>query len=72
MTNKNKKPQKQGPALIAFSVKDGKNGGNAYWTRIGAAWAHDDGEGFNLQLDLYPPDGKIVLRSPKSDDEAGA
>ncbi len=35
------------------------------WSRIGAAWSHKDGKGFNLQLETLPVDGKIVLRTPK-------
>jgi hypothetical protein len=27
-----------------------KNGQRNYWREIGAAWAHGDGEGFNLKL----------------------
>lgn len=23
-------------------------GDNAYWTKVGAAWAHKDGDGFNI------------------------
>jgi hypothetical protein len=49
------------PSHIAYHVKDG-NSGKGYWTRIGAAWAHADGNGFNIQMDLLPPDGRITLR----------
>jgi hypothetical protein len=43
-----------------------------FWTRIGAAWEHKDGEGIDLQLDLVPTSGgRIVLRAPR-EDEAGA
>lgn len=51
------------PALIAYHVRDVK-GGESYWTRIGAAWAHDDGQGFNIQIDVVPLDGRITLRTP--------
>jgi hypothetical protein len=33
-----------------------------YWIRIGAAWAHKDGNGFNIQLETAPLDGRISLR----------
>jgi hypothetical protein len=36
-----------------------------FWSRIGAAWSHKDGQGFNLQLDTLPIDGRIVLRHPQ-------
>ena len=50
---------------------------NPYWTKIGAAWAHNDGNGFNLRFDLLPNSpGDIVLRVAKpkdaQGDEAGA
>jgi hypothetical protein len=69
-TNKNKKTEKQGPALVAYHVREAKDGkGKGFWTRIGAAWSHEDGEGFNVQIDVMPIDGRIVLRTPKADDE---
>lgn len=49
------------PSHVAYHVKDG-NSGKGFWTRIGAAWAHADGNGFNIQFDLLPPDGRITLR----------
>lgn len=33
------------------------------WTRIGAAWPHKDGKGFNIDLEYLPQKkGRIVLR----------
>lgn len=64
-----KKSETKAPALIAWYVREAK-GGKAYWTRIGAAWPHQNGDGYTLQLDLYPLDGRIVLLSPKADDMA--
>lgn len=49
------------PTHIAYQVRDGKEKG--YFTRIGAAWPHKDGKGFNIQLDAVPLDGKITLRT---------
>jgi len=48
------------PTHIAYQVREGEKKG--YWTRIGAAWPHKDGKGFNIQLDCMPFDGKISLR----------
>ena len=46
---------------------------DAPWTRIGAAWAHDDGQGLSLKLDLLPnAPGGIVLRKPKAEASEGA
>jgi hypothetical protein len=32
------------------------------WTRIGTAWPHKDGKGFNAELRALPVSGKLVLR----------
>lgn len=37
-------------------------GETAYWTRIGAAWSHPDGKGFNLALSALPITGRLVIR----------
>ena len=34
---------------------------------IGAAFMHQDGDGYNIVLQALPIDGKIVLRLPKED-----
>jgi hypothetical protein len=44
-------------------VRDRKDG-NGFWTRIGSAWQHADGKGFNIQIDTAPLDGRISLRIP--------
>jgi hypothetical protein len=51
------------PAFEAFVV-DG-DGKDAFWTKIGAAWPHEDGKGFNVQLVALPANGRIALRVPK-------
>jgi hypothetical protein len=44
-----------------------KNGERSFWQKIGAAWVHADGEGFNLKLDYLPlNDAEIVIRKPKA------
>ena len=59
---------KQPPGLIAWYVAE--RGEKSFWTRIGAAWDHDDGKGMTLQLDLMPiGEGRIVLREPSVDTE---
>ena len=32
------------------------------WTRVGVAFPHDDGKGFQVQLKALPIDGKLVIR----------
>jgi len=49
------------PSHIAYQVRD-REGGKGFFTRIGAAWQHKDGRGFNVQLDCVPLDGRISLR----------
>ena len=51
---------KNTPAFVAYHVPESEN---PFWTKIGAAWDHSDGDGFTLQLDLIPANtGQIVLR----------
>lgn len=59
-----KKPSRQ-PAYIAYQVRDSEEKGEAFWTRIGVAFAHADRKGFNLILDALPLTGQIALRLPK-------
>lgn len=57
--------------LIAYHVKEIERGSEKkdFWTRIGVAFPHKDGKGFNVMLDLLPPDGKLVLRTYEPKDE---
>lgn len=48
------------PTHVAYHVRNGKN--DSFWTRIGVAWAHADCNGFNIQLEVAPLDGRIALR----------
>jgi hypothetical protein len=47
---------------FAYKVRDRGEGRKAIWTRIGSAWQHADGKGFNIQLDAVPLNGRISLR----------
>ena len=49
------------PTHIVYQVQD-REGKPGFWTRIGGAWPHADGQGFNLQLAVVPLDGRITLR----------
>lgn len=53
--------KKSAPTHIAYHVSDSANG-KGFWTRVGAAWAHQDGNGFSLQMKLMPQDGRITIR----------
>jgi len=50
------------PSHVAYQVRDRGEGKKSYWTRIGSAWAHADGKGFNIQIEAVPLDGRITLR----------
>ena len=67
MTSNQGKPQpaKKLPVYIAYTVSAHDPDDKGFWTQIGAAWQHDDGEGFNLKLNALPIDGQIVLRTRK-------
>ena len=49
------------PSHIVYHIRD-REGSEGFWTRIGAAWAHKDGNGFNIQIETVPLDGRITLR----------
>ncbi|MEM0929596.1 MAG: hypothetical protein AAGI89_09925 [Pseudomonadota bacterium] len=57
------------PSHIAYQVDQGSDE-KSYFSRVGAAFAHRDGQGFNVKLKSFPVDGQIVLRAPKDRLEA--
>ena len=63
------------PHLFAYTVQEyetaeGKKARS--WTRIGVAFPHKDGTGFNIELHSLPLDGRIVLFPPNADDREEA
>lgn len=58
----NEQKQNRGPSHIAYHVREGEEN-KSYFNRIGSVWPHKDGEGFNIQLDALPVDGRITIRS---------
>jgi hypothetical protein len=58
----------QQPAYRAYTVIK-REGAEDFWLAIGAAFMHQDGDGYNIVLQALPIDGKIVLRLPKSGDD---
>jgi hypothetical protein len=67
MTEKSTKPiataaSKKSASLIAYNVRDA--GEKSYWDRIGAAFAHKSGRGFDVVLDSLPLSGRITLVVP--------
>ena len=55
------------PTHFAYSVQEFESNGEkkSSWIRIGSVWAHQDGNGFNIDLDCHPIDGKITVRAAK-------
>lgn len=78
MNNKRQAQQPETPAtaarLDAFHVKNvgdkGGQGEKSYWNKIGAAFPHADGKGYNVVLDCMPFSGEIVLRLPEPREES--
>ncbi len=36
------------------------------WTKVGVAFPHADGGGFNIELKAFPRDGKLVVLPPQT------
>lgn len=60
-TKQNDNASSKAPSHVAYQVRE-RDGKKGFWTRIGSAWAHADGKGFNIQLECVPLDGRITLR----------
>lgn len=58
------------PTHRVYAVTKRPGQEKANWTQIGAAWAHKDGKGLGLKLDLVPvSDAEIVLRELRAEDD---
>ncbi|WOF72761.1 hypothetical protein QMT40_000383 [Parvibaculaceae bacterium PLY_AMNH_Bact1] len=55
---------KKRPSHIAYSVRENAEG-KAFFNRVGSAFQHKDGNGFDVALDATPVNGRITLRTPK-------
>jgi hypothetical protein len=62
--------QKSRPTHSVFVVEG--EGDSAFWTKIGAAWSHEDGEGYNITLTATPMNGRLVVRTAKITDKPEA
>jgi len=49
------------PIANAFNITN-KQGAGAEWNEVGAAFPHNDGNGFNIPLEVIPSTSKITLR----------
>jgi len=68
--NRNEKPNK--PTHGIYHVTG--DGDKARWTKIGAAWAHDDNDGLSLSVEYLPAGthGRLVIRKAKAKSDAQA
>ena len=57
------------PDYNVFIVEE-REGQDPFWLKIGAAWANKDEQGFSVQLDALPLDGRLVLRVPKEPEKS--
>ena len=63
--------QPQQPTHRAYSVIK-REGQDDYWLNLGLAFPHKDGKGFNIMLQAFPLDGKIVCRETTEDEDERA
>ena len=54
------------PTHEVFAVKE-REGKKSNWMKIGGAWSHSDGQGFNLRLDALPLNGASIVIRVRSD-----
>ena len=67
-----KRNEKNQRPLGVWVVEEGKSEEDKFWLRVGSAFAHQDGRGFNIQLNgVVPLNGRLVVREPKADQETG-
>jgi hypothetical protein len=60
--------QPQQPTHRAYSVIK-REGQEDFWLNLGLAFSHKDGKGFNIMLQAFPLDGKIVCREVTGEDD---
>ena len=69
VSNQTTKPAALKPYLLGYTVRPSDDGKQSYWSKIAIAWAHKDGQGYNIQMDALPVDGKLVLRTVSEDEQ---
>lgn len=60
------------PEYTAYCVREYRKAGGdkkSDWSRVGIAWAHKDGDGFDVILDAIPLAGRIAIRKNKPKSE---
>lgn len=59
--------------LNAFTVEEyeaAKGKTARRWTKVGVAFPHKEGAGFNVELKALPLDGRVILLPPDPEGEA--
>ncbi|PHR60979.1 MAG: hypothetical protein COA43_04870 [Robiginitomaculum sp.] len=67
--SKAKDTPKPTKAFDAFAIRNDKNG-KGHFYKIGAAFAHKDGQGYSVDMVAAPSNGRLTLRTPKERLEA--
>ncbi|WP_282078728.1 hypothetical protein [Epibacterium ulvae] len=57
------------PYMLGYTVRPMGDGQKSHWSKVAVAWAHKDGQGFNVQMDALPVDGRLVLRAVNDDED---
>ncbi len=57
------------PTYGVYQVEEGKNDRKGFWTKVGAAWPHEKGDGFSIKLTCLPLDGRLVVRKLDANDK---
>jgi len=63
------KEQPRQPTHRAYSVIR-REGQDDFWLNLGLVFPHKDGDGFNIMLQAFPLDGKLVCRTISDGEEA--
>ena len=52
------------PSHLVYHVEEWEGDQGGIWTKIGACWPHQDGKGYNLQLQFLPlnANGRLTIR----------
>jgi hypothetical protein len=73
MAKQKQSPQNDDIRFDVFTVREyetNKGEDRKDWMRVGAAFPHQDGDGFTVTLHAVPVDGKLVIRK-HTDKEPG-
>jgi hypothetical protein len=70
-TKQTQTPPSETTRFDVFTVEEYGTAGEkqSNWMRIGVAFPHKDGKGFQIQLQAFPVNGKLVLRKHESKPE---